>query len=482
MQSIPQQAVMGHVIEEEIAWFQAFCQARARYFESSDGLPPNYVDLQLFDSVRLPLRPGYNPYDLLCQELWKQTQKKFPKPEALSYHAAERLVLILALLPHIRPDLTDYFKEIETASGSSLNSVQGIQAQVFIPSAETALYLLAGSNLKLRLGFQSIFYPQHHFAQHGILSLESTPTGIPTWRGALQISREVLYQFSTGEELEPQTSPDFPASKLSTEQTWDDLVVPHPTRIRIQELLDWIKYYEEMAEHPEFARERKGYRCLLVGEPGTGKTMLGRLLSKETRRPVYRIALDKIVSKYVGETTKNIAKIFQAARHRQWILFCDEGDALFSKRSTKTQSAQDTYVNQDIAYLLQEIEDYPGIIVVATNYSQNMDKAFQRRFDTRIDFRKPETAEIIQLLENAFKAFSLDPELDLPFIAQELKGHITGAQVTKIKHYLGLQAIKHKSWEITLPLFCESLHRLALKIPDFAGRRARLQRFKNESP
>ncbi len=72
--------------------------------------------------------------------------------------------------------------------------------------------------------------------------------------------------------------------------------------------------------------------------------------------------------------TKNIAKVYQAARNRRWILLCDEGDALFSKRSTKMQSAQDTYVNQDIAYLLQELEDYPGIIIVATNYSQNMDK------------------------------------------------------------------------------------------------------------
>ncbi len=477
MQAISPLNSIGKIFTEEINWFQAFCKARTQYLEAKDERAPNFVPAQIFEKVPLPLRRGDSPYDLLCQKLWTATQKQFSPPEASYQHCAERMALILALLPHFHPGMTDHLKKLDLASGGILNSVQGVQAQTFLPCAETALYLLAGNNLDLRLNFQSIFYPKHLFAQEDILKLEDTPLGVPLWRGALQISEEVLYLLATGQAYETQMSPNFPAQKLTTEQTWDDFVVPYHTHEKVMELLDWIKHYEQLATHPHFARERKGYRCLLVGEPGTGKTMLGRLLSQETNRPVYRISLEKIVSKYVGETTKNIAKVFNTARHRNWILFCDEGDALFSKRSTKGQSAQDTYVNQDIAYLLQEIEDYPGIILVATNYAQNMDKAFQRRFDTRIDFRKPDYGEIIQLFEKALQAFRLDEEIKISFVAQELMTHVTAAQITKFKHYLGLQALKRQDWSLSVENFCEGLQKNNIRIPDFAGRRARMNRY-----
>ena len=183
------------------------------------------------------------------------------------------------------------------------------------------------------------------------------------------------------------------------------------------------------------------------------------------------------MSKYVGETTKNIARVFNTARNRNWILFCDEGDSLFSKRSTNVQSAQDTYVNQDVSYLLQEIEDYPGVVIVATNFSSNMDKAFQRRFDTRIDFNKPEKDDVIQLWEKALKAFELGEDIDLDFIANAQHNDITGAQVTKVKHYLGLKALKQKSWKLKWTDFSEALRQVGLPVPDFESYQKRKQQY-----
>lgn len=467
---------ISEVLEQEFLWFLSFVGYRGKNYKSDDKVP-NYVHPQIYIELPVPELDRRTPYGQLILDLQEYTPSNLSEEELRAWKTCERMTLLIALIPPTAPHLLIYFQEFEKISGHSLNSLQGVQSGYFLPSAETILFLLAGRNLALRLLLQKIFHPSHFFYQHDILSLEGTPKGVPHWRGSIHLSPEYLHLITSGESYEPEMSPDFPAHRLATDQSWQDLVVPMDTHIKIQELLEWIQYYDKLMLHEDFAKERKGYRCLIVGEPGTGKTMLGRLLSRETDRPVYRLSLDKIVSKYVGETTKNIAKVFRVARNRDWILFCDEGDALFSKRSTKVSSAQDTFVNQDIAYLLQEIEDYPGIILVATNYSANLDKAFMRRFDTRIDFRKPDYSEIITLWENALKPFELKDEIDLNFVAKEQMSKVTGAQIAKVKHYLGIQALRKSEWSLTLEDFIEGLKQNAVPIPDFEGLKERISAY-----
>ena len=473
----------AHILEEELRWFYAFCHARGNVAEAfEDRLPStrveDYVDPGIFLDLPVQDYGGSTPYELFMKRLQEEIRLHYHDEMAVQMHAAERIILLLSLIPHLSPKLLHYLRELELSIQKIMNVTQA-SGSTFLPSGETALYILAGDNLQLRLMFQNIFAPQHLFAREGILSLGKVPKSLPPSYAPIEISEAYLHLFTTGEDYEPQMSQDFPAHRLTTTQDWDDLVVPISTHNRIQELLDWIAHYDQLEKHQEFGKERKGYRCLLVGEPGTGKTMLGRLLSQETSRPVYRLALDKIVSKYVGETTKNISKVFQTARNRDWILFCDEGDALFSKRSPKVQSAQDTYVNQDISYLLQEIEDYPGIIIVATNYSNNMDKAFQRRFDTRIVFHKPDQEELERLWQKALSVFQLDADIDLKFVAETHKNKVTGAQVSKVKHYLGMKAIKQGSWELSLGEFSQALHYMGLDVPDFEERKKRMKHYQN---
>jgi SpoVK/Ycf46/Vps4 family AAA+-type ATPase len=139
-------------------------------------------------------------------------------------------------------------------------------------------------------------------------------------------------------------------------------------------------------------RLRPGHRALFHGPPGTGKTLAASLLGRISGREVYRVDLSTVVSKYIGETEKNLAGLFETAQNRDWILFFDEADALFGKR-TNVKDAHDRYANQEVSYLLQRVEDYDGLAVLATNLRANMDEAFLGRFDTVVRFSLPTEAE-----------------------------------------------------------------------------------------
>lgn len=129
----------------------------------------------------------------------------------------------------------------------------------------------------------------------------------------------------------------------------------------------------------------KNKRLLFIGAPGTGKTTLASLIGEQLGMAVYKIDLSMIVSKYIGETEKNLELVFAKAENKGWILFFDEADALFGKR-TNVRDAHDRYANIEIAYLLERIEKYNGIVILATNMKSNIDEAFKRRFQTVIKF------------------------------------------------------------------------------------------------
>jgi SpoVK/Ycf46/Vps4 family AAA+-type ATPase len=136
----------------------------------------------------------------------------------------------------------------------------------------------------------------------------------------------------------------------------------------------------------------QGLKILFVGESGTGKTLAGRVLANDLGLDLYRIDLATVVSKYIGETEKNLGRIFEAAEGSNAILFFDEADALFGKRS-EVRDSHDRYANIEVAYLLQRMETYPGAVVLATNFRQNIDDAFLRRLDFVVDFPFPEVPD-----------------------------------------------------------------------------------------
>jgi len=131
------------------------------------------------------------------------------------------------------------------------------------------------------------------------------------------------------------------------------------------------------------AKTTKRYKALVAGPPGTGKAFLGLLYKDSTKSAVYEVDLSKVISKYIGETEKNLDRLFVHAEEKDWILFFDEADALFGKR-TSVKDAHDKYANIEIAYLKQRIESFSGIVIVAVNNSDDMDGDWKDRFDARV--------------------------------------------------------------------------------------------------
>jgi len=188
---------------------------------------------------------------------------------------------------------------------------------------------------------------------------------------------------------------------------------------------------------------KPGFKVLFHGPSGTGKTMTASLLGKYTGRDVYRIDLSMVVSKYIGETEKNLSKLFDKAANKDWILFFDEADSIFGKR-TDVRDAHDKYANQEVSYLLQRIESHKGLVILASNMKSNIDSAFIRRFNTMIQFENPGPAERLKLWKNYFPAkVTPDKKLNIKQIARDYE--LTGANIVNVIQYAGLQTLQKKS-------------------------------------
>ena len=213
------------------------------------------------------------------------------------------------------------------------------------------------------------------------------------------------------------------------------------------EIRDWLDYGEILLRDWGMARKLKpGFRALFHGPPGTGKTFTATLLGKSSGRDVYRIDLSMVVSKYIGETEKNLSKVFDQAEQKNWILFFDEADALFGKR-TQTSSANDRYANQEVSYLLQRMEDFPGVVILATNLRANLDEAFSRRFQSMVYFPVPSSEQRLLWRQSFPEKISLETGSDLPSLAERYE--LTGGAIMNVSRYVSLLAIKRGTTVIT---------------------------------
>jgi SpoVK/Ycf46/Vps4 family AAA+-type ATPase len=258
--------------------------------------------------------------------------------------------------------------------------------------------------------------------------------------GRVILDQEWVTKLITGTETIPKFSPDFPAKNITTAMTWDDLVLNNYTQNQLNEIMIWVQHNDTLMQDEVLKRKIKpGYRALFHGPSGTGKTLTATLLGRHLNKEIYRIDLSQVVSKYIGETEKNLEKVFIKAENKNWILFFDEADALFGKR-TNVQNSHDRYANQEVSYLLQRIEDYPGLLILASNLKSNMDDAFLRRFHTIIHFSIPNSLERLRLWEKAFPAsYKPEPDINLRELAD--KYEINGAAILNIIHYAALQSI-----------------------------------------
>jgi len=182
----------------------------------------------------------------------------------------------------------------------------------------------------------------------------------------------------------------FLTRRLTTKLDWEDVDLPASTRRQVEELQSGLQDAPAISGNPLVqGRGGRGNLALFVGASGTGKTLTATLLGKATGRAVYRVGLAAVVSKYIGETEKNLAAIFERAYDEDWILFFDEADALFGKRSD-VKEAHDRYANQEVSYLLQRLEKFNGLAVLASNGGFELDDALKRRCRFVIEFPRPD--------------------------------------------------------------------------------------------
>lgn len=375
----------------------------------------------------------------------------------------ERLVVLLALAPELQPELLDLFfvrkdtynKIYSEFGGVSVSSFNG-----FLPTYKTALFVLGGPRLSEQMKFKTVL--DRLYAKN-ILAKTKTQDNLPTSHRQLSLSDRALSYILTGEDVPYEYSPEFPARRLTTLLEWQDLVLHESTAFQLKELLSWPEHGGKLLDELQMGKHiQRGYRALFYGPPGTGKTLTAALIGKKVNKPVYRIDLSQLVSKYVGETEKNLEKIFSAAENRDWILFFDEADALFGKR-TGIDSANDRFANLETAYLLQRIEVCDNIVLLATNLKTNIDEAFTRRFQSVVYFPVPTEAERYRLWWGALpQQLALDEVIDLKEIAR--KFDLTGGSIVNVVRYATLMAVASGSDRIRYGDLMDGIRREYMKL------------------
>lgn len=371
--------------------------------------------------------------------------------ESFMFTTEERIILLLGMLPYIAPYLIEQALVRNGIDHKQIAQIGGIKGSAhggMIPTAETALFILAGNDLQQRMEYALLFSPAHKFYTKNILKLGEISTFEPDTSGIITVSKDVLHMITDATAYQPLFNTNFPARLISTGYDYKDIVLSAETEAQLEEIRTWLKFRKQLLKEWSFEDKiHNGFKSLFYGPPGTGKSMAAALIGKQNKLPVYRIDLSMVISKYIGETEKNLSKIFDAASGKDWILFFDEADALFGKRSN-IQNANDRFANQEVSYLLMRMEEYEGLAILATNFRNNIDKAFLRRFQSIVYFSFPNKEERHRLWKQSFSEKTvLANDVDLDMLAENFT--ITGANIMNVVRYASIMALKKGNNVIT---------------------------------
>jgi len=214
------------------------------------------------------------------------------------------------------------------------------------------------------------------------------------------------------------------ARKIIPHYAWDDIVLPDDTKEQLREMCAFVEHRHQVYDLWGFDKKLamgKGLMALFAGNSGTGKTMASDVIAATLSLDLYKIDLSTVVSKYIGETEKNLKTIFNEAESSNAILFFDEADALFGKRS-EVKDAHDRYANIETAYLLQKMEEYSGAVILASNLKMNLDDAFLRRMHFVIDFEMPDETQRLRIWRSTVPPeMPLGSDVDFVFLARQFR-------------------------------------------------------------
>jgi AAA+ superfamily predicted ATPase len=412
-------------LNREMDWLQSVIDQAIKTYLMQEGHEDNWFEIPVPDlsEIDCPYSRAVMKWDLAIYS---------------------RLALVLAMAPHVRPEALDIFLGKNPAYDRGFTEFGGVTDKNhsgFLPTGQTLCFLITVGDPGLRQEVLDVFGMENILVKEQVIQLTETEPYLPRLNGILSLSDHWFQFFLTGQHQQVENTATFPAQKIRTAMNWEDVVLDDLVMEQVTEISTWLQHGDTLLNDWGLSKRIKpGYRALFYGPPGTGKTLTATLIGKSAGRDVYKIDLSMVISKYIGETEKNLSKIFDTAQHKDWILFFDEADALFGKR-TAANSSNDRHANQQVAYLLQRIEDFPGVVILATNLRSNMDEAFSRRFQSIIHFTMPSVEERYRLWKNAFSGTcTLHPDVDLHQIAEDYE--LAGGAIINVLRYCALAAIR----------------------------------------
>ncbi len=224
------------------------------------------------------------------------------------------------------------------------------------------------------------------------------------------------------------------ATEVEARYTWDDIYIEDSQKKRLKAACDRYRLRGRVGDKWGINKKNaygNAVILLMYGPPGTGKTMAAQAIANEVMTPLYRVDVSQIFSKYIGETQKNLSRIFDEAARRSVVLFFDEADALFTRR-TEIKDSHDKYANSDTSFLLQKVEEYNGISILATNNFQSFDPAFMRRLSYVVRFERPDEKTRLAMWKNMLPAaVPMNKDIDYDFLAENFK-ELTGSNIKSI--------------------------------------------------
>jgi len=375
----------------------------------------------------------------------------------------DRLIVICSISNIFFPEIFDKFLIKNKGLDKRFTEFSGkmdSEKSRFIPTVGTINFIYYGRNTDTLFDSQFIFDNEYILNKISAIYFSNDKDEEFKMSKVIYLNDEITKLITLGKDYKPDYSSNFPAKLLTTQLTWSELVLNEIIFDEIENVNTWIKFKSEINNNSNISKKiNRGYKCLFYGPPGTGKTLSATLLGKHNNIDVYRVDLSQIVSKYVGETEKNLSRIFDIAENKNWILFFDEAESLFSKR-TSVGDSKDKFANQQTAYLLQRIEEYNGLVILATNLKPNIDRAFSRRIQSIVNFSMPTFNERKKLWINSLDDIAEIDKSQINSLAKDYE--ISGGSIKNIIQFSWLYA-KRNGGKITFRHLIKGVKRELIK-------------------
>ncbi len=424
----------SQALDQEIQWFLRVLDTR---FQLHFGQESQFEDI--FDIPPPPIADS--------ESTWAKLLDRYT-PDV-----SERLAILLGLIPHIQPQILDIFFAKNAQFDRVFSEFGGKYHQQFggfIPTGETLLFLLGGSQTGPRANALQLFQSDHFFAKDQLLTLSGSAESDYPLKGRLVLSTEWLNVLLLGEEVMPAFTPKFPLREMERDLKETDLVLEAETRRQIDEIRLWIEHRNTLREDWGMKGVIKtAYSVLFHGINGSGKKTAAVLLGKLTGQKVYEVEPSLLQSSHIDESVARIASLFRSASLQNGILYFDEADALFGKRTNLQTKNTDSFNQQLGALLLTHLEGFAGVVIFATESVDDLDERILRRFHKLIRFAILSVSQRLQLWQQNIPAkATLADDVDLAKLAQDFE--LNAGSIVNVISDSALQALASGTNEITL--------------------------------